>query len=348
MYQFSKVVDSKFPENETKYQGRFLDTNTFALAVTGAGGSLKGLSQRLQLPEHLRKLDDDGNHGKPLKREYIEYAHRDPIATHAVFSATLDIYLKHQLTTPCERIYSGASMGKAYLKKFGMTPSLYPHQRFRNCSVDEDGRYDKLLGIASEAFYGGRADIGYRLSPYEWDDGSVPLPEIISVDFTSQYPTVQLLMRLQDILFDKTLGYEVTTAAAKQLIDSVTIEDLLRRDTWLRMRGFARARPSGHVLPVRSDLDDGAIISNSEVHSDLPLWYSIPDIIASKLLTGRIPEIVEAIILKPNAEQITTVPVDFFGDPDLRVDVSKDQIFQRVIELRLEIYHGIHGAPEDE
>lgn len=56
---------------------------------------------------------------------------------------------------------------------------------------------------------------------------------------------------------------------------------------------------------------------------------------ASKILTGKCPEILETIEFIPVGRQTTNI-IKLFGDPNYTIDLSegKDDLFTKVIELR--------------
>ncbi|MEM3859207.1 MAG: hypothetical protein QW478_07350, partial [Candidatus Micrarchaeaceae archaeon] len=54
--------------------------------------------------------------------------------------------------------------------------------------------------------------------------------------------------------------------------------------------------PKDDILPVRAEhLKEAKNIGINYLKSDKPLWYSIQEVIASKILDGKMPEIVDAI-----------------------------------------------------
>jgi len=91
--------------------------------------------------------------------------------------------------------------------------------------------------------------------------------------------------------------------------------------------------PDGDVVPVRADYrqEDWSIGVNP-LHSEQPLWYTLPDLIASVLLTGRVPTIVRALRFVPVGRQPDLQPVRLRGDVD--VDPAHEDFFQVVVEAR--------------
>src|ERR1700722_10528984 len=79
---------------------------------------------------------------------------------------TINLLRKYSLSNSL-RLYSPASIAKAYLKEMGIKQ---PKQHF--------GVSNKAVGIAMQSYYGGRAECRIRRT-------RVP---VIHTDFTSQYP----------------------------------------------------------------------------------------------------------------------------------------------------------------
>ena len=73
------------------------------------------------------------------------------------------------------------------------------------------------------------------------------------------------------------------------------------------------------------------------VESGPPTWYTFADIISSKLLTWNCPQIIKTIELVSRGVQKDLKPIAFFGDPKYTIDLYKDDLFKRVIDMRGEI-----------
>ena len=66
------------------------------------------------------------------------------------------------------------------------------------------------------------------------------------------------------------------------------------------MRTIVRVLPCDDILPVRAEYKPGGDATNigvNIVERGLPVWYTLADAIASKLLTGKAPEIDDAVTL---------------------------------------------------
>jgi hypothetical protein len=101
-------------------------------------------------------------------------------------------------------------------------------------------------------------------------------------------------------------------------------------------------KPDGDILPVRAAYDGQTWgIGVNPLTSSEPLWYSIPDCVASKLLTGRPPRVVRALRLVPvgrarglRAVKLRgVVPLDPAADDPFRTMVEERQRIRRRTDL---------------
>jgi hypothetical protein len=161
-------------------------------------------------------------------------------------------------------------------------------------------------------------------------------------DFRSQYPSVNSLMKMQDLVLCERLDVERDTdTKAKLFLETVELADFQDPATWPKLRGFARIRPSDNdVLPFRCEYETstGAKQTNIGVNyikSACDGWWSFPHVCAFKILTGKCPEILETIEFIPVGRQTTNI-IKLFGEPNYTIDLSegKDDLFTKVIELR--------------
>jgi hypothetical protein len=155
---------------------------------------------------------------------------------------------------------------------------------------------DYIQGIASQAYFGGRAECRIR---------NTPLPVVLT-DFSSQYPTINSLLGNPDVLIAESLTFEDATEEVRTFVERITLENCFEQRFWKRMKFFARILPDGDVLPVRAEYSDDGVTKNIGTNyftSDQPLWLSGPDVVAAKLLTGRTPKIEKAIRMVPHGQQ---------------------------------------------
>ena len=220
----------------------FLDTRTLARALLGPGeGSLKSLCRMLGTKS--QKRENDG-HGETIDETYLGYARNDVQCTWELFVKLRDLYKRHNLKRRITHIYSEASIGKGYYEEVGIQSFFGYNHRLRANIRNLDFNL-KDVGIAMEGYYGGRSEAQIRHL----------IMECMHADFRSRYPSANALMKLQDLL----LALKVTVdrgvgTQAKRFLDTVELQDFQRKDTWLKLRGFARIRPGDNILPFRCEL----------------------------------------------------------------------------------------------
>ena len=294
--------------------GFFVDLKTLAAALTSRSHSLESLCEALDVPTRKAASED---HGGPLTAAYLDYARADVQATWECYEALLAMYAEHGLTTPAHRIISEASVGKAYLKKMGVRPLLA-------CQAVPGGLFGKIMS----AFYGGRAEVRIRRK----------VAEVIYTDFKSMYPTVNTLMSLWRFVIADGFTWIDSTAETRSFLERVTREDFQRPETWRSLNTLVKVRPDGDLLPVRAKYDPGANATNAiglnYLSHEGGIWYSLADVLASKVLTGKVPAIIEAMTFEPGKPQHGLKPIRLFGNADYQIDPLKDDAFNRLIDLR--------------
>ncbi len=299
-------------------RGCFIDLKTHAAALTSRSFSLASLADFLQIENG--KLDTN-EHGGPLTENYLRYAVRDVEVTWECYRALRDKLKAHGLRqTDPSAIQSEAGIGKGYLKEMGIRPlsELPP-----NVSP-------QLLGIIWSTFYGGRAEVRWRRE----------ICRVLYCDFLSMYPTVCTLMGLFRFVTAKGFSTRDATEETRAFVDGITRADLKAPSTWGRLATLVAIHPEGDILPVRARYagqQQAATIGLNHLTADAPLWFTLADVVASKLLTGRTPEIVEAIAFAPEGQQDDLRPINLLGRPEYRVDPTCDDLFKRVIDMRNEV-----------
>ena len=129
---------------------QFVDTQQLGRAMLGPGNSsIKGMLKKLKIGDETKgEADYEG----PITPEYIEYCRADVRATWRIFVELRALYRKHGRTREIDRIYSEASLGKAYLTDFGIKPFLQQNPGFDR----------RMIGPFMEALYGGRSEVRIR------------------------------------------------------------------------------------------------------------------------------------------------------------------------------------------
>jgi len=259
-------------------------------------------------------------HGKVTKK-YIDYNRRDVLATTELATKLLEEYGKHNISTQVTKVFSPASIGKGYLRDMGIRPVLKRQPNFPK----------KYLGYAQSAFYGGRTSAHIR---------KVSVP-IVYTDFLSMYPTVNSLMGLWRFVTARRI--KVVKGCARQIrtfLSKLSMTALFERRTWKELPAFVRVIPDNDLLPCRSkfnlESNDWQVAVNyqsagSKKWADA-LWFSLPDVIVSNLLTGKVPRIVDAFRIEPEGILSGLQPVRLRRAID--IDPRTQDFFKVVIEQR--------------
>ena len=298
-------------------RGHFVDVATLANALLARGFTLDGLADFLKV-EHRKH--DKPDFDAPISDTMISYAIGDVQTTwdcYADLSARFD-RLNLTRTIP-EKVYSEASIGKGYLKEMGVTPWR-----------DAQPNYPSpMMATILSTYYGGRSEIRIRREKRQ----------VILCDFLSMYPTVCTLMGLWQFVTATGMTSADTTTETRELLEAVDLAELKAKPVWKRLTTLVRVLPEGDVFPVRAAYQNGAqtTIGANHLTSDCPLWFTLADCIAAKLLTGKIPQVIEAITFEPEAVQAGLSPIDVMGNGAYRVDPNTDDFFKRLIELRQSI-----------
>lgn len=309
-------------------RGYFVDVNTLAASLLSQNFSLGSLSEFLKVPNPKLEFDEfDG----PVSDAMLTYAVRDVQATWECYAALREKL--NELDLPDlrpEEIYSEASIGKGYLKAMGIAP-------WRQMQPDFP---PDMLGRILSSYYGGRSEIRIRRE----------VRQVILCDFLSMYPTVCTLMGLWRIVIATGMRQRTATQKTRKFLAQVTLADLQSSDLWPRLTTLVRVKPDGDIFPVRAAYENETLltIGANYLSSDTPLWFTLADCIASKLLTGKAPKIIEAIAFEPGPMQADLSSINVSGNSQYRVDPVETDFFRRVIELRKATKDRLKGATGDE
>jgi hypothetical protein len=308
-------------------RGYFVDVNTLATSLLSQKFSLGALSKFLRVPNP--KLDFDDFDG-PVSDAMLGYAVRDVQTTWECYASLLERLTGLDLPDlRPEEIYSEASIGKGYLRAMGIAP-------WRKVQPDYP---PEMVGWILSSYYGGRSEVRIRRE----------LREVILCDFLSMYPTVCTLMGLWRFVTATGMRQRKATQKTRQFLAKVTLADLQSPDLWQSLATLVRVTPDADIFPVRAayENDTMATIGANHLSSETPLWFTLADCIASKLLTGKAPKIVEAISFEPGPMQADLCPINVGGNPQYRVDPTQTDFFRRVIDLRKATQARMKGAIGD-
>jgi hypothetical protein len=226
-----------------------------------------------------------------------------------------------------DKAYSTASIGKAHLARMGIQP-------LANLQPDFPAWFH---GLAMEGYYGGRTEAHIRLMERR----------ITYLDVLSMYPTNFVLQCLWWFVVARGFEIESVTSDVRNLVSAVRLDDLFKQDIWPRIPGLVRIKPDLDLLPVRADYrGDGTYQIGLNHLRARPMWYSLADVIASKLRTGRPSEIEEAYCLVPKGIQSGLRPMSLRGA--VSIDPATQDFFKVVIEARQRIKDQEVLSPQDE
>ena len=305
------------PKGAVKHRGHFLDLRTLAFVLTDRGHTLASACTSFGVAEGKSAIDRHGI----FTPQYIDYNRQDVAATAALACKLLEEYDRFDVDLQETKAYSPASLGKAHLRKMGIPPIMERQSAFPK----------RYLGYAESAFFGGRTSAHIR---------KVAVP-VVYTDFLSMYPTVNALMGLWRYVVARQVAVVPgDVAETTEFLRTITPETLFDPATWPTLIGFARVIPNGDILPTRGRYsveanDFQVAINHVYATSDDPkdsLWYALPDLAASVLLTGRVPAMVETFTIEPQGQLANLRPITLRGA--VPIDPRRDDFFRRVIEER--------------
>ena len=216
------------------------------------------------------------------------------------------------------KILSEASLGKAYFKHIGIRPFFELQPDFPV----------HLTGKILSAYFGGRAEVRWRRD----------IRQVLYCDFLSMYPTVCTLMGLWRFVIAQGMGWRDSTSEIRALVNSISLEKLRRPEFWPQLTTLVRIKSDADIFPVRAKYDGKSqTIGLNYLTSEYPLWFTLADVIAAKLLGGKSPEILEAIVFSAKEPQTGLKATSIAGNSNYRVDPDKDDFFKRLIDLRTSI-----------
>jgi hypothetical protein len=290
--------------------GRFLDLRTLGWALRNESYTLKSACKEFHAPE---KMDHDPT-GR-ITLEAVNYCRQDIRCTTGLLNQMRKEYDLHPTGLSPERAFSPASIAKGYLRAMGL---ITPSQKFR-LSPD-------LLGIAMQAYYGGRAECHIRHTQ----------APVVLVDFLSEYPTVNTLMRLWRLLTAESLETVDATDDVRSLLESVTLDSCFDPECWKDLTFFALIQPEEDILPVRTSYNGKTTnIGLNRLTSSAPIWYAGPDVVSAAILTQRPPKVIRAIRLVGRGQQPGLKTVNLRGM--VEINPNRDDFFKRMIEARASV-----------
>jgi hypothetical protein len=299
-------------------EDRLLDIGTLLFALFDQHRGLRDWCRYFREERNLEwvheKLDHEPSGRFTLKD--LEYCRRDVQCTQDLLNCAkteFDLYRLDDLLP--DKAYSPASVGKATFRQMAITP---PAEKFK---VSHE-----LQGIFMQTYFGGRAEDHIR---------KVPVPSM-RLDFLSQYPTVNTNMRNWEIVTAKSVSFPESTREIRKLLRTVSLDRCFDPSFWKELRFVALIQPVDDIVPVRAPFDpkdrEHLNIADSRFTSEEPIWLAGPDIVASIIRTGRVPNVLKAIRVVPHGHQPGMKPIMLRGV--VEIDPRRQDFFKVLIEQR--------------
>jgi len=295
-------------------RGEFLDLQTFIYALTDAEYSFAEACA-------LFKIDDIPQSGITSK---LLKCRAEAYTSFRLYRFLIEEYSKHPVPTPPNHLYSPASLGKAYFKAMGIrSPELLVDPNL-NLSPDQ------IHGLSMSAYHAGRCELRLR---------RVEVP-VAYLDFKQMYPTVSVLMGLWDMVTATSVLVEDATAHVIEIINHIKPDDVFDQNLWKELNTIALVEYDGDFLPGRFQFNQNyqyygltwGILHPGADGSTHQRWYALADLIASKIATGKVPHVVQALAFTPSDRQAGLRSTEIRGT--LRVDPYRDNFFQALVEER--------------
>ena len=294
----------------SNFKGYFVDCATLSSIMSGINHiSLKKACEHYN--KKYFKIDAE-EHGE-VATDYIKYNINDVLCTQELFVHLKIEYERFGVSMPITNVFSGASIAKAVLSELGIRPYM-----------ELNNPPPELIGAVVQTYFGGLCGVGIRKQPVS----------ISVLDFTSMYPSLNILLGLFDMLICESIGTADATEDVKKLLDSInTIDDLKNPDAWKKLTVICEIVPDSDLLSARAKYNgDNFTVGLNYVTSKDPLYYGLPSIILSKLHTGKVPEIKKAIKFYPIGKQKTLRKARILG---IDINPSTDNLFRVLVEERL-------------
>lgn len=311
--------------NQDTFQGYFLDVQQLACILADEKSlSLEKACEIFGIDGEKQKVKQHGI----ITPKYIRYNINDVKITYQVFQKVRKELLTYQLDLPITRIYSAASLGKQALRQCNIQPFLKTNPQFPK----------EIIGQCMSAYYGGRCETRIRKTP----------TKTTVLDVNSTYPTITLLLDLWKFVIAEQITYYDDTKNVQEFIDHFTYAQALDQKLWPSFNVLVTLEPDEDLLPARTQYDeeeDTYNIGLNYLTYKEPLHYFLPDVLASKLLTGKTPRIKQALRFVPEGVQETLHNTAVCGVP---INPKKDNLIQQIAEKRRAIKARIKRLKKDD
>lgn len=304
------------------YSGTFCDLRTVIFATTGKGLTLEKSCELFNVEHKKTKLEKYGE----VTPEAIMYCVNDVICVFDLYKVLIKEIEKYGIPLEPSKLSSPASIGKQYFKYMNVKPFFQQNPNFPK----------PILGAILTAYYGSRTEIHIRKDPTK---------KISNMDIFSTYPLQWVLQNLTLLLTANEIVVE-EDKSIQDFVKNIELKDLNNKDIWRQFSGIALVETDDDIFPLRAKYGDKVVPNISFNHiKGKTLWYAYPDVIASFLLTKKVPRIIKAYKFLPKNSQTELIPAKLF---DNFIDLTKTDFIKMLIEHRLCIKEKLKTDPDNE
>ncbi|MEK6898601.1 MAG: DNA polymerase [Nanoarchaeota archaeon] len=296
------------------FSGYFLDVQNLACTLTDERSL--SLEKACDLFQTKIKKKEVKTHGK-ITPEYIDYNIIDVQATYEVYKKVIREFKEYGLDLNPTKVMSAASLGKQALRQLNIMPFNILNNNFSN----------ETLGKIMSGYYGGRCEVKIRREP----------TKVTVLDFFSTYPTITLLLDIWKFVIAEKISCDDNTLEVQKMIDEFNEERAFDKNVWNNCVQLVELVPDGDILPFRGDYDENSgsytIGVNPFTHNK-SLYYFLPDVLASVLLSGKRPKILKAWKFTAEGVQKQLTRDSVYK---ILIDPRTDNPFRLLVEKRQEI-----------
>jgi len=295
--ELNKIFRKKKQDVIPYYRGCFVDCKTLGFVLTNNSYDLESALSDFDVPMTLD-----------------ESIVNNVLAIYSLYNQQMNRFKMFYLDKLENKLFSPATIGKSYIEKINITPFLKQNPDFPK----------EILGLILSTYYGARVEARIINKP----------TKVTVLDFTSMYPTLFVLFGMYQLLIADKIIHRVTTKETQKFLDKITISQINQPELWKKMLTICKIMPDEDVLPVRSDYDTRALntgINHLRSEDGTALWFTLPDLIQSKLLTGNTPKILEAITFSSQGVQSGLRDIEVLDGINLK---KGEDLFKKLIECR--------------
>ena len=311
---------SKNRRTKNTYSGCFVDLRTLCWAITSESHSLDSACKHFGIP-----LKSEIEKYGVINSKLISYNINDVKISYLLLKALMKKLSEFDIPLYPHKLSSTASLLKNYWMYMGVQSFTQQNPTFNR----------DIIGYTMSSFYGAKIGLFRRRQ----------IVDLSYVDFLSMYPSQMCLQKMWRYVVANSIEAE-NDNQFEEFVNNIKLKDLANKETWSKLQGIALVELQDDYFPLR------AKYGNKTVHnigvnyiSGKQLWYAYPDIIASKIRTGRTPKIIRAIRFVPQGLQPTLKPTKLFG---MDVDPRTTDFIKLLIEHRLEVQEKLKTDQDNE